>query len=49
MVADAFSKYEYEVFTGEVVSTKSEALQVGASVWGLPIGGGVSRRYGHHG
>jgi len=27
MVADAFSKYEYEVFTGTVVSTKSEALQ----------------------
>jgi hypothetical protein len=29
VVADAFSKYEYEVFSGSVVSTKSEALQVG--------------------
>lgn len=27
MVADAYSKYEYEVFSGTVVSCKSEALQ----------------------
>ncbi|KAL6751543.1 hypothetical protein V8C86DRAFT_3019801 [Haematococcus lacustris] len=32
LVADAYSKYEYEVFSGKVISVKSEALQPGSSL-----------------
>jgi len=31
-VADAFSRYEYEVFSGRVVTIKSEALQISAGI-----------------
>ena len=33
LVADAFSRYEYEVFSGTVINTKSEALQQASGIW----------------